>query len=274
MLQIVTDSSCDLPNELIEKYHIRVVPLLVNIDDEVLREGLDFTPKEFYEKMAKSAKLPKTSQPSPAAFAEVFSELAGSGPILCLTISSKLSGTYQSACLAVELSNTDVTIFDSLTGSLGLGLQVIKACELAEAGKTVSEAMEILELYRKEMKTLIMLNTLENIVKGGRLGKVQGSLANILGIRILLQGLDGDVVLLKKIRGAKKFLDQVLQMIYECCSDMSERAVGITHFNNPADVNTIKHALQERCRAHDFIVNDMGSTMATYAGEGGIIISF
>lgn len=274
MLQIVTDSSCDLPDELLKKYNIRVVPLFVNIDDEVLREGLDFTPKEFYEKMSKSTKLPKTSQPSPAAFAEVFSGLAGSGPIICLTISSKLSGTYQSACLGGELSNMDVTVFDSQTASLGLGLQVIKACELAKAGKTVREAVEILSLYRKEMKTLIMLNTLENIVKGGRLNKVQGNLANILGIRILLHGVEGDVVLLKKIRGEKKFLEQALQTIYESCPDMSGRAVGITHFNNLADINTIQHALQERCRAQDFIVNDMGSTMATYAGEGGIIISF
>lgn len=99
MLQIVTDSSCDLPEELIKSNNIRVVPLMINIDNEVFREGVDITSEVFYNKMAQSSSLPKTSQPVPSAFAEAFSELSSFGQVICLTISSKLSGTYQSACL-------------------------------------------------------------------------------------------------------------------------------------------------------------------------------
>jgi DegV family protein with EDD domain len=274
MLQVVADSSCDLPQELLEKHNIWVVPLEVTVDDENFTEGVDITPEIFYEKMAHSVNLPKTSQPPPVAFSKVFRKLSDLGPVICLTISSKLSGTYQSACLGQELSGVDATIFDSLNGSLGQGLQVLRVCELAKAGVNVSEVVAELDIYRKAMKTLVLLNTLKNIVKGGRLNKFQGNLARILDIRVLLHAVDGEVLPLAKAHGRKKFLDMVLHTIYELCPDMTGRYVGITHFNNLVDVDIIKQALVEKCHPHGFIVNHMGTTMATYAGEGGIIISF
>jgi DegV family protein with EDD domain len=274
MLQVVTDSSCDLPEELIKKHHIRVVPLTVNIDDNNYLEGVDITPEEFYKKMAQSVKLPKTSQPPPAVFAQTFRELSRWGQVLCLTISSKLSGTYQSACLGRELSGVDVTVFDTLAGSLGHGLQVLKACNLAKAGCLIDEIMTELDRYRKEMKILILLNTLENIVKGGRLSKFQGNLAKILNIKLLLHNVDGEVVLLEKVRGQKKFLNRVIETIQGFCPDLTGRDIGITHFKNPEDVEIIRQILKEKCNPRDFLINSMGPTMATYAGEGGIIISF
>jgi DegV family protein with EDD domain len=274
MLQVVTDSSCDLPEELLKRNNIRVVPLVVNIDDNIFREGVDITPEAFYKKMAWSAKLPKTSQPPPPDFADVFRELSYLGPVFCITISSKLSGTYQSACLGRELSGMDVTVFDSLAGSLGHGLQVLRACELARSGCSASEVVAELEKYRKEITILILLNTLENIVKGGRLSKIQGNLAKILGIRVLLHNLEGEVVLLEKVRGKEKFLDHVLHTIFNLCPNMTNRDVGITHFNNPSDVEIIKQALYVKSHPRSLLVNYMGPTMATYAGEGGIIVSF
>jgi DegV family protein with EDD domain len=274
MLQIVTDSSCDLPDELIKKYDIRVVSLIVNIGDEYFREGVDISAEDFYKKMAQSPKLPKTSQPPPPDFAEVFRELSCLGPVICITISSKLSGTYQSACLGRDMAGGDVTVFDSLAGSLGHGLQVLKACELARAGRTAGDVVAELEKYRKEMKILILLNTLDNIVKGGRLSRLQGNIAKILDIRILLHNRNGEVVLLEKVRGRKKFFDRALQMICSLCPNMTGRNVGITHFNNPTGVDTIIKALRDKCHARNFIVNSMGATMATYAGEGGVIVSF
>lgn len=274
MLQIVTDSSCDLPEELIKKHHIRIVPLTVNVDDQTYLERVDITPEEFYDKMAKSTRLPKTSQPTPAAFAQVFRELSQLGQVICLTISSKLSGTYQSACLGRELSGADVTVFDTLAGSLGHGLQVLKACNLAKAGCVAGEVLAELDRYRKEMKILILLNTLENIVKGGRLSKFQGNLAKILNIKLLLHNVDGEVVLLEKVRGKKRFLGRVLETMQGFCPDLTGRDVGITHFRNPEDTETIKQALSENYHPRDFLINSMGPTMATYAGEGGIIVSF
>ena len=274
MLRIVADSSCDVPKGLLERYGVKTVPLTIDIDGELSHEGLDITPREFYEKMARSTALPKTSQPSPALFAETFQTLSGDGPILCITISSKLSGTFQSASLGTEMSGVDVTVFDSLTGSLGHGLQVLRACELAEAGRTVGEVVAELSTYRSEMTTLILLNTLENIVKGGRLSRFQGSLSKILDIRVLLRDEDGAVVVLEKVHGRRKLLDRTVEVVRGIRPDLSDRDVGITHFNNPDDAETLRHSLAEQCHPRGFLVNDMGPTMATYAGEGGMIVSF
>ncbi|NLP36389.1 MAG: DegV family protein [Firmicutes bacterium] len=273
MLQIVTDSSCDLPQELIKSNNIRVVPLNIIIGDEVFQEGVDISPETFYEKMSQSRILPKTSQPVPAAFANAFRELSNYGQVLCLTLSSKLSGTYQSAHVAKKLSGVDAVIFDTLAGSLGHGLQVLKASKLAQAGCTAAEVVAELTRYREKMKIVIILKTLENVVKGGRLSRFKGSLANILNLRLLLHNQDGEVVLLDKIRGSKKLLHRALQMMQNYCPDLPEREIGITHFRNLADVETIIKALNEQFNPRNIIVNNMGATMATYAGEGGVIIS-
>jgi DegV family protein with EDD domain len=275
MLHIVTDSSCDLPEDMIKRYNIHIVPLSVNIDGKVYRERIDLTPQQFYQKMALSRNLPKTSLPPPASFLEVFKELSQTGPVLCITISSGLSGTYASALRAKEQSEKDITVFDSLAGSLGHGLQVIKAAEMAESGHSLPGILSELEKYRSKMNILILLNTLDNIVKGGRLSRFQGGLGKLLGIKVLLHNdAEGKVVLKAKARGKTKFLSMVLQEIARRCPDMTAVDVGITHYNNLEDAEFIKKELVEKLHARQVIINDMGITMATYAGEGGLIVAF
>ena len=275
MLHLVTDSSCDLKEDMVKRYNIRIVPLSVNIDGKVYRERVDITPQEFYLKMAASRNLPKTSLPPPTAFLETFKELSQTGPVLCITISSGLSGTYSSAIRAKELSGGDITVFDSLAGSLGHGLQVIKAAELAEAGHSLPEILAELKAYRSRMNILILLNTLDNIVKGGRLSKFQGGLGKLLGIKVLLHSdREGKVVMKAKARGKTKFLSMVLQEIARRCPDMTSVSAGITHYNNLEDAEFIKKELIEKLHAGQVIINDMGIIMATYAGEGGLIVAF
>lgn len=119
MIKIVTDSAADLPKELIEKYNINVVPLTVKIDGVEYREGIDLSNEEFQTKMLNSKELPKTSQPSPAIFSNIFQKLSQDGHVLCLTLSSKLSGTFQSANIAKSICELEVEVFDTLAGSLG-----------------------------------------------------------------------------------------------------------------------------------------------------------
>jgi len=275
LVQIVIDSSADLPEEIREKLNIHTVPLTVTIDGIEYAEGVNITPQEFYEKMSKATELPKTAQPSPAAFSKVFKQIASLGDsILCLTISSKLSGTYQSAIMAKEMEPVDATIFDTRAGSLGHGLQAIRAAELAAQGCSREEILSELKEYRQNMTILILLDTLENIVKGGRLSKFQGSLAKILNIKVLLQGVEGAVELVEKIRGKKRFLDRVLEIIGQKGEDLSDRRFGITHLNNIKDAEFLKNEIIKRFNPKDVIINYMGPTMGTYAGSGGIIISF
>lgn len=274
MVQIITDSSSDLPEELLRKYNVHVVPLTVKIDGREYREGIDITAQEFQYKMLNSRELPVTSQPSPALFSKAFQELSEKGEVLCLTLSSRLSGTFQSASLAKNITGLKVEIFDTLAGSLGHGLQILKAAELVAAGLTLPEIIEKLSVYRKEMNILILLDTLENIVKGGRLSKFQGSLAKILDIKVLLQGAGGAVELLEKVRGKKKFLQRVIEIIGERGNNLSDRVFGITHVDNEEDARFLQEAIMEKFKPKDVIVNHMGSTMGTYAGKGGIIVAF
>jgi DegV family protein with EDD domain len=176
MIKFISDSSA----ELLEKYDITLVPLTVSIDGHDYLEKVELTPQEFFHKMFSTEVLPKTSQPAPASFAEAFSQFGPDTEILCFTISSGLSGTYQSASIGKDLSNAKVTVFNTLAGSLGHGLQIIRAAELIKQGSTVEEIVADLTKYRENMNILVLLNTLENIVKGGRLSKFQGSLAKIL----------------------------------------------------------------------------------------------
>lgn len=275
MIKIITDSSADLPEELIKRYDITVVPLTVTIDGRDYLEKVDLTAEEFFTKMFASDILPKTSQPSPASFAETFAKFGTDTELLCLTISSGLSGTYQSACLGKELSNANVTVFDTLAGSLGHGLQIIRAAELAEQGLSMDEIIENLAVYRENMNILVLLDTLENIVKGGRLSKFQGSLAKILNIKVILDRTEsGTVEILEKVRGRKRFQSRVLEIIKERGTDFSNITFGITHTGNKDDAEAIKQELIERFHPKDVLINYMGATMGTYAGRDGMIISF
>ncbi len=274
MLQVVTDSSCDLPRDLLERNGIMLVPVPVTIDGETYLEGVDLTTREFYDKMTASPTLPRTAQPSPGVFAEVFRRAAERGPVICLTVSSKLSGTHASACLGRDLSGVDVSVFDTLSASLGHGLQVLHACDLARAGHTASEALAKLQSFRDQANAVVLLNTLENVVKGGRLNKTQGTLSKLLNIRVLLYNNEGDVALLEKVHGSKKLMHRALDFIQSKRATLSGRDVGITHFDNLADVETLQQAITERFEPRSFIVSDMGPSLATHAGPGGILIAF
>lgn len=274
MIQLVTDSSADLPKVLIDRYNITVVPLTIRIDGVDYLEGIDITPQEFCEKMFNAKELPKTTQPSPGAFANVFNALGDKGPILCLTISSGLSGTYQAACVGRDNKDIDVRIVDTLAGSLAHGFQLIEAAKMVEQGKSIDEIVEFLEEYKKHANILILLDTLENIVKGGRLGRFQGSMAKVLDIKVALQGVEGKVEPLEKVHGKKKFLHRAIEIIGERKSDFSDTVFGITHIDNLKDAEYLRDEIIKRYKPKDVIINYMGATMGTYAGKDGMIVSF
>ena len=271
MIKIITDSSCDLPKEIVREYGIEVVPLSVEIDGKRYIEGKDITPEEYWQKMQKAKTLPKTSQPPPAMFADVFKKIIDEGnEPLCITISSKLSGTYQSALVGNDISGNKAVVFDSLAGSLSHGIQVLMAARLSQAGKKMNEILKELERYRKSVKIIIPLDTLENIVKGGRLSRVQGTVAKLLNIKVILHGVEGEVKMLKKVRGMKRFREAILEIINNLNPEPG-RIFGITHVDNLEDALFISEALKRF--GSEVIVNSMGLVMATYAGMKGMILA-
>ena len=209
-VQLVTDTAADIPQHIIDEYNIEIVPLSIIFGNEVYLDGIEITTPDFYEKMAATKGLPKTSQPTPQAFVEAFQRAHSRGPVLCITLSSGLSGTYQSAVLAKAMVDFEVEVIDSLNISIGIGMQVIEACRLAERGKSLQEIKEAILKYRSEMIAYFTLNTLENAVKGGRVKPWEGGIAQFLSIKPVMSTLpDGTLGNSEKIRGRKKAIKRL-----------------------------------------------------------------
>jgi DegV family protein with EDD domain len=274
-VQLVTDSASDIPKALIDKYNIEVVPLNIIFDNQSYKDQIEIDTHTFYEMMSRNKELPKTSQPTPQAFAEAFRKAHVRGPVLCITLSSGLSGTYQSALLAKKMVDFEVEIIDSLTASIGIGLLVVEACELAEKGYNLHEIKTKILEYRQELKTYFTLNTLENAVKGGRVAKWEGSIAQILSIKPVMSFLpDGSVGNQEKISGRKRAIKRIIQLIENLSKDCTNRRLGIAHAMVEEEVEYIVKELKRIIQPKEIIVTRLGPVLGTHGGFGtiGVVI--
>lgn len=274
-VQIITDSSCDLPQEIIDRLKILIVPLQIEINGEQYTDGVDLTHHQFFEKMAASPTLPKTSQPSPQSFLDAFREgLKRHSEILSIHLSSRLSGTMEGALMVKNDVEGDISIFDSLTGSLGVGLQVMKACELVKEGLSKQAILERLTEYREQMRVVVYLETLENAVKGGRVSKPKEIVANLLNLKPVVHVEEGYVRILKTLRGKKKGMRMLLEEMEKKGVDYSNRIVGITHCDCLEDALALKEEIMQRFKPAEIILTTMGPVIGTHAGTGGLLICF
>jgi len=274
-VQVVTDSSCDLPKEIIASYNIGIVPLAIHFDNETYIDQLEIDNDTFYKKLSQGGRLPKTSRPSPIAFSETFKKAGEKGPVLCITLSSGLSGTYESAVMAKEMVDCQVEVVDSLNASIGVGLQVIKACQLAAKGLGLSEIKNEIIKYRTEMNTYFTLDTLENIVKGGRLSSWEGAIGQVLNIKpILYNQPDGHIGTLEKVRGRKRSLKRLVQLAQESGKDFSQIPIGITHSKAGEDLEQLVEGIKETLNPREVIISELGPVIGTHTGFGAILIAF
>lgn len=218
---IVTDSTADIPEELIRKYGIHIVPLRVLFGEETYADGVDLTSEQFYEKLKKVSVLPTTSQPSPTDFMDVYQSLLDENPerpIVSIHLSSGMSGTYQSAMLGKSLLETegDITVLDSKSASYGYGLMVVQAAELAEQGKSAVEIAAAIEGMQQSRKLFFLVDTLEYLQKGGRIGKASAILGTLLNIKPILSiDEEGVIYAVEKVRGHKKAMARIIEPVSE-----------------------------------------------------------
>ncbi|NMA01212.1 MAG: DegV family protein [Clostridia bacterium] len=273
-VQIITDSSADLPSNFIERYNIQVVPLAIQFGSDTYLDQVEISNHLFYQKLHENDQLPKTSRPSPLAFKEAFLKGVEKGPVLCITLSSGLSGTYESALLAKKMLNQEIEVIDSLNASIGTGLQVIKACQMAEEGLTLKEIRQEIISYRNNMKTYFTLDTLENIIKGGRLSSWEGAIGQVLNIKpVLYNQADGTIGTLEKVRGRKKSLRRLLELVEATGKDFSECTIGITHARAQEEVSELVEELNNNLRPKEIIVSELGPVIGTHTGFGTILLA-
>ena len=211
-IKIITDSTLDLPVELIREKNIEVLPLLINFGEESYLDGVEITTKEMIDKINATGVLPTTAQVTPNRFEETFKKYLDEGyKIVALTLSSDMSGTYQSACIAKDmLESDDIVVIDSRNVTSGLGLLVLKACELRDKGLGIKEIEEEILKAIPKVKSSLNFESLENLVRGGRLSKTAGTIGSVLGLRLILEVKDGKMSVKDKVRGSKKALKKLV----------------------------------------------------------------
>ncbi len=211
-IKIITDSTLDLPAELIREKDIEVLPLLINFGEESYLDGIEITTKEMIDKIDATGVLPTTAQVTPNRFEESFKKYLDEGyKIVALTLSSDMSGTYQSACIAKDmLESDDIIVIDSRNVTSGLGLLVLKACELRDKGLGIKEIEDGILKAIPKVKCSLNFESLENLVRGGRLSKTAGTIGSVLGLRLILEIKDGKMSVKDKVRGSKKALKKLV----------------------------------------------------------------
>ena len=264
-IKIVTDSSITIEPELAKDLNITIVPLTVMIDgvvysDSNLKEG------EFLQLMKSSKNLPKTSQPPVGVFAEVFEDLSAENvQIISIHMSHALSGTVEAARQGATLAKADVTVVDSSFTDQAMKFQVVEAAKMAKAGATLEEILQKLEEVKAKTELYIGVSTLENLVKGGRIGRVTGLISSLLNIRVVMQMTNHTLTPIVKGRGAKTF-KKWLDDLKESLKEKEIEEIGISYAGGPEFANQMKVELQEFVEK-PISVLETGSIIQTHTGE-------
>ncbi|ERJ11669.1 DegV family protein [Haloplasma contractile] len=278
-IKILTDSACDLPKQLCEQYEIDVMPLLVYVDEQEFRDTVDITPNKLYNAMREGA-ITKTAQVTYGTFEEKFKQLENSSDdYIYIGISSQLSGTYQTAKMVADHLQEDghkinLTIIDSKCASLGLGLVVLNAAKMAQAGKSKESILSQIDHYCNHMEHLVSVDTLEYLQRGGRVSRTSAIVGNMLKIKPILHMEDGKLVALDKVRGRKRLYRKLLKMIEERGTKLDQQVVGINHADNLEAVMEIKDIISEKFGVTQFVINDAGSAVGAHTGPGLLALYF
>jgi DegV family protein with EDD domain len=271
MIKIVTDSTGCLPGDILKEFDIRVVPLNVHFGkDRVFREGVDLTPQQFYRLLAESPELPTTSQPSPGQFREVFADLTEAGhQVLCIVISSRLSGTYQSAVEAQHmLPEADIVVIDSLSVAGGLGLMALTAAEMAGKGHTMEEIVARGEQMKQDMRVYFVVDTLEYLQKGGRIGTAAALIGTLLQVKPVLAIREGIVQPLDKVRSKRKALQQLLNDFESQVAPGQPVLCMLMHAQVPDEVRDLGVEMRKRLRCERMLTVEVSAVVGTHAGPG------
>lgn len=276
-VRIVTDSTADIPKQICEQLGIEVIPLKVHFGEETYVDGETIHAEQFYGKLARADNLPTTSQPSPADFMQIYRQLLTADPadeILSVHLSAALSGTYQSAVLAKSMLGEEnrLHIVDSRSASYGIGNLVVAAAHAAAEGRSAEEILKLIEWGREHTGLFFIVDTLEYLQKGGRIGKASALIGSLLNIKpILSLDKEGVVISVDKIRGHKKAMTRAVEML------ASYRAVGkfqlgVAHANSPQTADECLRLLREQFGVDDVLITSIGPVIGTHVGPGTVAV--
>ena len=274
--KIVGDSCTDLTKEMKEEGVVSLVPLTLSIEDRSFVDDETFDQKEFLDAMKASEECPKSACPSPERYMREFD---GQEECFVVTLSGKLSGSYNSAVLAKNMyqeehPETKIEIVDSKSASCGQMLIALKIRELKEKGLSFEEVKAKIAEFRDNMQTKFVLESLENLRKNGRLTNVSAMIANVLNIKPVMEARDGEIFKADQTRGMSKALLRMIEYIEADAKDVTTKILGIAHCNNKERAEFVKHEILKRVPFKSCIIVETAGVSTLYANEGGIIVSY
>jgi DegV family protein with EDD domain len=278
-IQIITDSGCDLPYSFLQEHHITLLPLLVHFDDKEYEDLVTIAPKQVYEAM-RNGQIVKTAQANPAKMKELFTQYAKENRrCLYIAFSSQLSGTYQTAMairneLLEEYPDFQLTIIDSKCASLGQGLAVMKAAELAEKGTPYNLLCETIASYCRHMEHVFTVDNLEFLARGGRISKTSAMVGGLLNIKPLLHVEDGKLVPLEKLRGRKKVFKRMVEIMGERGDDLQKQVIGISHGDDEEAALELKQLIEKTFGCTRFFISEIGGAIGAHSGPGTLALFF
>ncbi|MBD8067573.1 DegV family protein [Bacillus sp. PS06] len=278
-VKILADSASDLPLDFFEEADVTLFPLGVHLDGEEFLDQVTIKPTEVYEKMRNGA-APKTTQVSPHLFKEEFQKLAKNNQAgIYIAFSSQLSGTYQTAVMMKEevqeeYPDFDLTIIDTKCASLGVGLVVKAAVELAKTGASKEDIIELATYQATHMEHIFTVDDLEYLARGGRVTKTAAFVGGLLNIKPILNVEDGKLIPLEKIRGKKKAAKRILEIIEERGTDLKDQTIAISHGDVLETANEFKEMIIEKFGCKEVFINMVGASIGSHAGPGVIAIFF
>ena len=261
--------------EVLEKYDITIVPLSITIDAKNYIDGVDMAPDEFIEMMGQAKELPKSSQPPVGEFLKIYDELGEDGSsIISIHMTKGLSGTVQSAETAAQMSSSDVTVVDSMFISKALGFQVIESAKMAQKGSTKEEILRKIDEIRHNTTLYISVDTLENLVKGGRIGRGKALIGSLLNIKPIAKLQDGVYTPVGKVRSHSQAVKYLAKQFAEEVKGKTVKAVGIAHADAFEFANNLMKSVNEISPSCNVDISFTTPIISTHTGKGAIGFMF
>lgn len=270
MLKVIADSTCNLSQETLDEYDIRIAPIPIQFGDETFEEGVDIDRDLFYKKIEETGIIPKSSQPTPAWFGRYYKELHQQGhSILVITVTGKHSGTFNSATMAKSLApEADVHVFDSKSISLGTGWMVLEAVRAIKAGVSQSDVVSQIEAIRERARLFMTPATLQYLQMSGRVGTLQGALASLLSIKPIIHLKDGLLEVMGNVRTRGKSLDQLINHLEEAVGTTAPVNLAVIHARAREEGLSVLERAKNVFNVQEALFGDLVASLSAHGGPG------
>jgi DegV family protein with EDD domain len=274
-VKIVTDSTVDVPKEELDALGVEVVPLTITVDGKSYADGVDVSAKDYITLLKEAKEIPRTSQPAAGVFAEVYDRLGADGSeIISIHITNGMSGTFNSAQNGAQMSKAKVTVIDSKFISFALGFQVLEAAKLAQEGKTVAEIIDRVEKIRMNSSLYIMVDTLEYLVKGGRIGRGKALVGSLLKIKPIASLADGVYTPVSKVRTYVQLIKYLLKQLETETANKTIKAIGIAQADTLELATEVKDAVAKATGFNNIKIVDTTPIISTHTGPGALALMY